>query len=156
MARSPDALNLARKLHLSDSSLVLYWPGGAAGARFEISLKAIEISEIIGEDTRGLCIYRALRPLYCHDCGEEIGAGKLFSRWPLAEGGLRILPRCRKCVPLSVAEERTQAGSELVDSLLRSPDTQAQSSPEREKRIDEELNKRLGPALSRTRRTRFR
>ncbi len=112
-----------------------------------------EISEIIGRDARGVPVYRALRSLLCRDCGEFINEGALFSRWPLTEGGLRILPRCRKCVPLDFSEETPAQSSPLVDTLLDAPDEpHARETPPQE-RVREEVSKRLSPALTRTRRT---
>ncbi|HEV2705528.1 MAG TPA: hypothetical protein VGV59_06360 [Pyrinomonadaceae bacterium] len=113
-----------------------------------------EISEIIGRDGRGIPVYRALRALLCRDCGEFINEGALFSRWPLTQGGLRILPRCRKCVPLDFSEETPAQNSTLVDTLLDARDeTDAQETPPpQQERIREEVSKRLSPALRRTRR----
>ncbi len=113
-----------------------------------------EISEIIGEDKAGLPVYRALRPLLCRDCGESIAVGSLFSRWPLTAKGMRILPRCRKCVPLDLPEDAPRPPSPLLDKLLANQSDDEPETIARRKKVDEEISKRLSPALARTRRWR--
>ena len=111
---------------------------------------------MVGEDQTGLPVYRALRPLLCRDCGDPIAEGALFTRWPLAEDGLRILPRCRKCVPLEFTQDGARQPSELIKALLAKPPEEKSSTTVRrqKERIDEEISKRLSPALLRARRPR--
>ena len=115
-------------------------------------MMAKEISEVVGEDRTGLPVYRALRPLLCRDCGDPIAEGALFTRWPLAADGLRILPRCLKCVPLEFAEDeaRRRRPSELITALLSAQPVDTPPAPAQQKKVDEEINKRLGPALRRS------
>lgn len=101
------------------------------------------ISEIYGEGTDAsgapTPIYRALRTLLCSACGTPIPSGTLFTRKSIPNFSLRILPRCRRCAPF---EERA-AG--LIESLLSPP-------AEDERRASDEVERRLGPALDRSRR----
>lgn len=101
-------------------------------------------------------VYRALRPLLCERCGAQIEEGELFTRWPIAEQFVRIMPRCRACVPFEFAEQvETPARSPLIKELLSQPgraeDAAARSS---QQDVERNIEKRLGPALRWTRRTR--
>jgi hypothetical protein len=142
------------------------------------------ISEIYGEglgpDGRATPVYRALRELLCSACGAQIVEGSLFTRKSLPQFALRIMPRCRECAPFAVAgdtegvrpaggpvEESDGVGDEtpegagarrskLLEGLLTpAPEAGgAQKVPERPRDVSEEVARRLGPALSRSRRGR--
>lgn len=139
------------------------------------------ISEIVGDavlaDKTACVAYRALRPLECSTCGAAIAEGALFTRRSLPSAELRIWPQCRRCAPLELKpvaavepppEQRKPARSALLNSLLTTkdgisipaPQTPRPSSPDdstaRTKRTTaEEVERRLGPALRRGRRSRM-
>ncbi|HKR02844.1 MAG TPA: hypothetical protein VJT09_19355 [Pyrinomonadaceae bacterium] len=124
------------------------------------------ISEIVGrahlDGGRSVEIYRALRSLLCATCGTEIPEGTLFTRRRVKGVGVRIMPQCRKCAPFNL-----QAGKKEKSALLQSLMSGAQAdSPGRagtkaraatddverqrdEKNLEEEVRRRLGPALKR-------
>ena len=126
------------------------------------------ISEIYGEgrgpDGRAMPVYRALRELLCSACGAPIAEGSLFTRKSLPQFALRIMPRCRECAPFGTAgdaggETPKRAGakrSKLLENLLTpAPEAGgAQKKSERSRDVSEEVARRLGPALSRSRRGR--
>lgn len=114
------------------------------------------ISEIVGQakDVKGgqVAIYRALRPLLCSSCGLEIAAGALFTRRKL--GNIRILPRCRKCAPF---KEKVGSRPSLISSLLEPSSSLTDSrskilNSNKQEKLAREVEKRLGPALARSRR----
>jgi RNase P subunit RPR2 len=123
------------------------------------------ISEIVGqaELTSGgsVQVYRALRSLVCATCGSAINEGTLFTRRRVKGIGVSIMPQCSKCAPFSLRANRKEK-SALLRSLLAEqpanpssrPDISADAGTEqeaKEKRIDEEVRRRLGPALNRGR-----
>ena len=141
------------------------------------------ISEIYGEgrgpDGRATPVYRALRELLCSACGAPIAEGSLFTRKALPQFALRIMPRCRECAPFALAGDtegvRPAIGavgesdgtrgerpkgvgarkSKLLEGLLTpAPETATPQKPERPRDVSEEVARRLGPALSRSRRKR--
>ncbi|HEV7861019.1 MAG TPA: hypothetical protein VGO91_20535 [Pyrinomonadaceae bacterium] len=121
------------------------------------------MSELLGEGmtAQGASakVYRALRTLLCERCGGQVNEGELFTRWPLAEQFLRIMPRCRACVPFEFAERcETPGRSPLIEELLSQPGQpeQAEDAAAKASQQDVERNieKRLGPALRWTRRPR--
>ncbi|HEY0078542.1 MAG TPA: hypothetical protein VGB73_07830 [Pyrinomonadaceae bacterium] len=119
------------------------------------------ISEIVGAGQTGegarCVVYRALRPLFCDTCGVEILEGHLFTRWPLPGQKLNIMPRCRKCTPFKFdeSEARNRQQSALLKSLLtRQQETETQAPAADPSKIAEAVERRLGPALSRVRRSR--
>ncbi len=80
------------------------------------------ISEIVGQGElkggRTTEVYRALRSLLCSTCGALIAESALFTRRRVKGVGLRIMPRCQKCAPFNLREEKKER-SALLDSLLR-------------------------------------
>jgi hypothetical protein len=118
------------------------------------------ISKIVGQasDAGGECfpLYCALRPLSCSACGTDISEGELFTRHALPEQELLLYAHCRKCTPFTPHSDR-HARSELLDSLLASPDNNEDQPIKRQQRsIAEAVEKRLGPALEQARRARSR
>jgi hypothetical protein len=118
------------------------------------------VSELLGDGltTQGVSVkvYRALRSLLCERCGGQITEGELFTRWPIAEQFLSIMPRCRACVPFEFAERcETPGRSPLIKELLSQPgeaeDATAKAS---QQDVERSIEKRLGPALRWTRRPR--
>lgn len=112
------------------------------------------ISRIIGE---ALChggarrpLYEALRRLLCSSCGAVIAEGERFTRHGPAGGRGPILPRCAACVPFEEAGARR---SSLLEALL-SPDEQRESKNAPDTRASVSVEKRLGPALARSRKSR--
>ena len=121
------------------------------------------ISEIVGRGElaggKATDVYRALRSLLCATCGAGIIEGTLFTRRRVKGIGVRIMPQCRKCEPFTL-----QAGGKEQSALLRtllaqkpvpsperpSPEN-ASENPDREKNLKEQLERRLGPALKRSR-----
>ena len=110
--------------------------------------------------------YRALRPLLCSTCAAVIAEGALFTRHKVKGIGVSIMPRCGQCEPfaLKVSKEEKSA---LLKSLLEGQNAQPsrnsastandasqnRSKPQEDKkRLAEEIQKRLGPALKRGRR----
>ncbi len=121
------------------------------------------ISEIVGAGQTGegapCVVYRALRPLFCDTCGVEISEGQLFTRWPLPGQKLNIMPRCVKCAPFRFNESdaRTTSQSALLKSLLKpQQEAETQAPAANASKIAEAVEQRLGPALSRVRRSRKR
>src|SRR5918992_1055503 len=125
------------------------------------------ISEIVGRadlvDGRSVDVYRALRSLLCATCGAEIVEGALFTRRRVKGIGLRIMPQCIKCAPFTLQAKRKEK-STLLRALLTEKTTdsakpEATSSRisseapsqqvEERKNVDEEVRRRLGPALKR-------
>ena len=114
------------------------------------------ISEIFGEGTggngEGVPIYRALRTLLGSACGSPIPPGGLFTRKAVPGFGARILPRCGKCAPFEFKEKGAAEGATLIEKLL-SPEPEARNRMDEPRRdVSEEAARRLGPALSRSRR----
>lgn len=118
------------------------------------------ISEIFGEalDEAGVAtpLYRALRPLLCSSCGSPIPSGALFTRQTVHGLSLRIMPRCRECAPFEPrgeVEGRKSKRSKLMDNLLAPAADERPKEPESQsEKAREESARRLGPALSRSRR----
>lgn len=117
------------------------------------------VSEIVGRADGGTEVYRALRSLLCATCGAGIVEGTLFTRRKVKGIGVRIMPQCRKCAPFTLGAGGKKE-SELLRSLLTeppaaSPKHPAPESPSQtrtpEKNINEEVARRLGPALRRKR-----
>jgi hypothetical protein len=126
------------------------------------------ISEIVGEGNlksgRTTEVYRALRSLLCSTCGAMIAESALFTRRRVKGIGLRIMPQCQKCAPFVLKEDKKEK-SALLESLLREQPSDASkdvrapsdrrstevSSKREEKSVDEEVRRRLGPALKRGR-----
>ena len=124
------------------------------------------ISEIVGRadlaEGRVTEVYRALRSLLCAKCGAEIAEGALFTRRRVKGIGMRIMPRCAKCAPFTLREGKLEK-SALLCALLTEPLDASEhagahesasfeisaKAQEKEKRVDEEVRKRLGPALKR-------
>jgi hypothetical protein len=126
------------------------------------------ISEIVGrgnlDEGRSTDVYRALRTLLCATCGAEIAEGMLFTRRRVKGVGLRIMPQCPKCAPFTLQADKKEK-SVLLQSLLaeQTPDSSKRSIASSEvdspaqakaKSVDEEVRRRLGPALKRSRRGR--
>ena len=125
------------------------------------------ISEIVGRaELKGggnIQVYRALRSLLCSTCGAEIAEDALFTRRRVKGIGLSIMPQCSKCRPFTLQASK-QEKSALLRSLLLEQPTESSSragvssagaSPEsqaKEKNVEEEVRRRLGPALKRGRR----
>jgi RNase P subunit RPR2 len=122
------------------------------------------ISEIVGhadlDEGRTTEVYRALRSLLCATCGTWITEGTLFTRRKVKGIGLRIMPQCPKCAPFTLRIERKEKSS-LLQSLLaeRPSDSSRQTvsseaeaeAQEKAKSVNEEVRRRLGPALKRGR-----
>ena len=116
------------------------------------------ISEAHGQgllpDGRAVQVYRALRPLLCSACAHSIKEGELFTRARME--GLSIAPRCRACAPFCEIPESSSARSTLLKSLLEPSPTPKKRAPhvaaQDQAGIRKEIEKRLGPALKRTRR----
>jgi|SRR5205085_10848277 len=126
------------------------------------------ISEIVGQGElksgKSTQVYRALRSLLCSACGALIAESALFTRRRVKGIGLRIMPQCQRCAPFTLREDKKEK-SALLESLLReqSPDASKNvsvpskrsstevSAKKEEKNIDEEVRRRLGPALKRGR-----
>ncbi len=115
------------------------------------------VSEIVGraelEGGRSAEVYRALRALLCATCGTEIGEGTLFTRRKVKDIGVRIMPECSKCAPFVLAEGGEKKQSDLLRSLLAAPEKTSQP-PAVEKNLKEEVARRLGPALRRSKKGR--
>jgi hypothetical protein len=126
------------------------------------------ISEIVGRgnlvEGRSTDVYRALRALLCATCGAKIAEGVLFTRRRVKGVGLRIMPQCPKCAPFKLQADKKEKSALLQSLLAEQPadsskrtivssetDTQAQAKA---KSVDEEVRRRLGPALKRSRRGR--
>jgi hypothetical protein len=133
-----------------------------------LSLHKMEkgISEIVGrgdlDEGRSTEVYRALRALLCATCGAEIAEGVLFTRRRVKGIGLRIMPQCPKCAPFTLQADRKEKSALLRSLLGEQPadaSKQAGASSEsaaqaqaKAKNVDEEVRRRLGPALKRSRR----
>ena len=115
------------------------------------------VSEIVGRAElaggRSAEVYRALRTLLCATCGAEIGEGTLFTRRKVKGIGVRIMPQCRKCAPFSFAEGGGKKESDLLRSLLAAPEKTPEPQAA-EKNLKEEVARRLGPALRRSKKGR--
>ena len=118
------------------------------------------VSEIVGrgelEGGGVTAVYRALRSLLCATCGAGIIDGTLFTRRKVKGIGVSIMPQCRKCAPF-VMEAGGKKPSELIRTLLAAPpERDAPEGPSAAplKNLDEEVARRLGPALRRGRRGR--
>ncbi|HWT00527.1 MAG TPA: hypothetical protein VN256_09790 [Pyrinomonadaceae bacterium] len=106
------------------------------------------VSEIVGRADKGTAVYRALRPLLCATCGAGINEGALFTRRKVKGIGVRIMPQCRECAPFTF-EPGAKKESDLLRSLLAEPAASPPKRPAPEKNINEEVARRLGPALRR-------
>jgi hypothetical protein len=128
------------------------------------------ISEIVGRadlvEGRSVDVYRALRSLLCATCGAEIAEGALFTRRRVKGIGVRIMPQCVKCAPFTLQAGRKEK-STLLRALLTEKPTDssrqagassrvssedASQQTEERKNVNEEVRRRLGPALKRSRR----
>lgn len=125
------------------------------------AMKQQDVSEIFGEGRTAqgdaVKVYRALRPLLCEKCGREIAEGELFTRWPIAQQLVRIMPRCRTCVPFDEMEEKKdeQPSSPLIRGLLGvEPASETAQEKRSQKETASAIEERLGPTLRWTRRTR--
>ena len=115
------------------------------------------ISEIVGEAFGAggsrVTVYRALRQLICAACGGTIREGDLFTRRALPGQGLRISSRCSGCAPFT-SRGGARVKSALIESLLTPQAVEEEAEarrPARREEVVEAVMKRLGPALSRTR-----
>lgn len=121
------------------------------------------ISEIVGrgnlDEGRSTDVYRALRSLLCATCGGEIAEGVLFTRRRVKGIGLRIMPQCPKCAPFTLQADRKEK-SALLRSLLEKQPTESSrrtdassevAAQAKAKSVEEEVRRRLGPALKRGR-----
>lgn len=113
------------------------------------------ISEIFGEgvDARGasIPIYRALRRLLCSACGAPIPLGAFFTRKAIPGIAPRIMPRCRECAPFELRSDEETKKSPLIENLLTPADGKPDATGEPSLKASEEVERRLGPALSRAR-----
>ena len=115
------------------------------------------ISETHGEalltDGTSVKLYKALRPLVCATCAGSIKEGELFTRSKLQ--GLQIAPRCERCSPFKLKPLSTGSNSALLKSLFEpSPASKSRSqsaTATEQVRVRREVEKRLGPALRRSR-----
>lgn len=131
------------------------------------------ISEIVGhaELVKGGSteVYRALRSLLCATCGTNIAEGTSFTRRRMKGIGLRIMPQCAKCAPFILQPDRKEQ-SALLQSLLTEPRPNSSSrsntamrvdsandaqSPPEGKNPNDEVRRRLEPALKRGRHGKF-
>lgn len=116
------------------------------------------ISETSGQavlaDGTSVTLYRALRPLVCAACVGSIKEGELFTRSKLE--GLSLAPRCGTCSPFKMKAQNDGTNSALLKSLLdTSVASKRRSQPATaadQIRVRKEVEKRLGPALRRSRR----
>ena len=124
------------------------------------------ISEIVGraalDEGQSTRLYRALRSLMCATCGAEIAEGTLFTRRRVKGIGVSIMPQCPKCAPFTLPAGKKEQ-STLLRSLLAEPTSDsskregvstasASQAEDKEKNLKEEVRRRLGPALKRSRR----
>ena len=123
------------------------------------------ISEIVGraelKSGGSIKVYRALRSLSCSTCGKEIAEGAHFTRRSVKGIGLSIMPHCQKCAPFTLQPGKQEKSSLLRSLLAEEPSAsspRANFSPEsistagtEEKKLHEEVLRRLGPALKRGR-----
>ena len=124
------------------------------------------ISEIVGradlDEGRSTDLYRALRTLLCSTCGAEIAEGTLFTRRKVKGIGVRIMPQCQQCEPFKLSVDKEKESS-LLRSLLSGQPTRARSGRRlsseeasqmdaKAKTIEDEVRRRLEPALKRGRR----
>lgn len=130
------------------------------------------ISQIIGpakyiNGTKAV-VYCALRPLLCAACGGEIMVGELFTRHQLHARGLRLMPRCQKCAPLTLPTGSDQQSRLLSTLLTRLNEpllaeqehgggkSEHGSAQAQRQKVVQEVRRRLGPALARCRHSRWR
>lgn len=127
------------------------------------------ISEIVGrgdlEEGGSTEVYRALRSLLCATCGASIAQNALFTRRKVKGIGLRIMPQCAKCAPFSLQADKKEKSALLESLLTKQPtnsikrenelarlDSQSDTHlPNDRKSLDDEVKRRLGPALKRSR-----
>lgn len=123
------------------------------------------ISEIVGrvvlDEGQSAQLYRALRSLLCATCGAEIAEGTLFTRRRVKGIGVSIMPQCQKCAPFTLEAGKKEQSTLLRSLLAEQPadsskredvSTDSASQAEnKEKNLDEEVRRRLGPALKRGR-----
>lgn len=115
------------------------------------------ISEIAGEAFGAggvrVTVYRALKVLICARCGETINEGELFTRRGLRRQGLCILPQCQKCVPFEMraVEDSERQRPALLNSLLTSEPELNEVRAAKPDVMRETVERRLGPALQRSR-----
>jgi hypothetical protein len=127
----------------------------ASGLRTVAMAKGI--SEIAGEASGigepRVVVYRALRAIICARCAETIREGDLFTRRSLPGRELRILPQCRKCVPFEMraVEDSEQQQSALLKSLLTPEPGRNEVRADKPDVMRETVERRLGPALQRSR-----
>jgi hypothetical protein len=124
------------------------------------------ISEIVGrgelEEGRTTDVYRALRALLCATCGASIAEGLLFTRRRVKGIGLRIMPQCPKCAPFKLRPDKQEKSTLLRSLLAEQPEDSSRrtgvsdeaDSQAKTQSAREEVQRRLGPALKRSRRER--
>ena len=98
-------------------------------------------------------VYRALKELLCAACGEPIHEGALFTRRSLNGRGLRILSQCQKCAPFNFpsTNEKPSRQSPLLESLLTPQLDMSKVSVRNPTAEREAVERRLDPALRRSR-----
>ena len=123
------------------------------------------ISEIVGradlDEGQSTRLYRALRSLLCATCGVEIAEGTLFTRRRVKGIGVSIMPQCQKCAPFILQADKKEQSALLRSLLAEQPANSsrrddasseaAAQAEDKEKHLDEEVRRRLGPALKRGR-----
>ncbi|MDT4896189.1 MAG: hypothetical protein QOH25_1266 [Acidobacteriota bacterium] len=123
------------------------------------------ISEIVGravlDESQSTRLYRALRSLLCATCGAEIAEGTLFTRRRVKGIGVSIMPQCPKCAPFTLQSSKKEQSALLRSLLTEQPidsskredvsSEDASHAQAKEKHLDEEVRRRLGPALKRGR-----
>ena len=118
---------------------------------------------VFGDGSKGTA-YRALRQLVCASCGGAVAGGEMFTRDSAPGQNLRLWPRCQACVPFTLESGRPERSS-LIELLLtptESKQATAATEGKKDNRTNDErrkaiaaMRKRLGPALERSRQTRF-
>ena len=91
-------------------------------------------------------VYRALRELLCDRCGQQIKEAELFTRWPLVNQTMHLLPRCRKCLPFELEEPKK--GSALISKLIEpTPQAEVKEGHWNQQENQDAVENRLGPVL---------
>lgn len=113
------------------------------------------ISKLVGEarcaDGRPRPLYEALRELICAACAASIREGERFTRHAVLGVGAALLPRCGRCAPF---ERLGSGGSPLLRSLLKPGHEEGAQPAEPRREAAKEVERRLGPALARSRKRR--
>jgi hypothetical protein len=124
----------------------------ASGLRTVAMAKGI--SEIAGEASgvgeSKVTVYRAL---ICARCAETIREGDLFTKRSLPGRELHILTQCSKCVPFEMraVEDSERQQSALLKSLLTPEPGRNEVRADKPDVMRETVERRLGPALQRSR-----